>query len=168
MLKNLTILSHKPMMGMVIPDLLTEVNKPPGYHPKVSILTNSQRQLLNRIKGKAVHRGGNNQPPPLRGNTGRDPDPDDDNDDDNDNDKDGHDGRSRRGGRPEHNSQRASLPRDVSRTRTMLEFRQTLSTSQRPTKNTAEPRYLFQREDNQDVRNWLTPYEDYFDRKSTQ
>jgi len=52
--------------------------------------------------------------------------------------------------------------------RAMLEFMQSLSTSQRPTKNTAEPAYFFQGEDNQDVRNWLTACEDYFDRNPTQ
>jgi len=50
----------------------------------------------------------------------------------------------------------------------MLEFMQSLSTSQRPTKNTSEPPYFFQGEDNQDVRNWLTACEDYFDRNPTQ
>jgi len=50
----------------------------------------------------------------------------------------------------------------------MLEFMQSLSTSQPPTKDTAEPLYFFKEEDNQDVRNWLTAYEDHSDRKSTQ
>jgi len=45
---------------------------------------------------------------------------------------------------------------------------QSLSTSQRPMKNTPEPPYFFQGEDNQDVRNWLTECEDYFDRNPTQ
>jgi len=118
-------------------------------------------------KGKEVDQGGNNQPPPPPGNTGGDPDPDDDDDDDND--KKGGDGRGRRGGRPEHNARRRSIPRDTSpRTRAMLEFMQSLSTSQQPTKNTAEPPYVFQGEDNQDVRNWLTACEDYFDRNPTQ
>jgi len=118
-------------------------------------------------KGKEVDRGGNNQPPPPPGNTGGDPDPDDDDDDDNE--KDDGDGRGRRGGRPERNARRPSIPRDTSpRTRAMLEFMQSLSTSQRPIKNTAEPPYFFQGEDNQDVRNWLTVCEDYFDRNPTQ
>jgi len=50
----------------------------------------------------------------------------------------------------------------------MLEFMQSLSTCQRLTKNTAECPYFFQGEDNQDVRNWLTVCEDYFDRNPTQ
>jgi len=45
---------------------------------------------------------------------------------------------------------------------------QSLSTCQRLTKNTAEPPYFFQGEDNQDVRNWLTACEDYLDRNPTQ
>ena len=32
----------------------------------------------------------------------------------------------------------------------------------------AEPPYFFQGDDNQDVRNWLTAYEDYFDRNPYQ
>jgi hypothetical protein len=35
-------------------------------------------------------------------------------------------------------------------------------------KNIAEPPYTFQEEDNQDVRNWLTACEDYFDRNPSQ
>jgi len=50
----------------------------------------------------------------------------------------------------------------------MLEFMQCLSTAQRLTKNTAEPPYFFPGEDNQDVRNWLTACEDYFNRNPTQ
>ena len=50
----------------------------------------------------------------------------------------------------------------------MLELMQSLSTSQWPTKNTAEPTDFFQGEDNQDVRNWLTACEDYFDRNPPQ
>ena len=116
-------------------------------------------------KGKEVDRGGNNQPPPPPENTGGDPDPDDDDDDDNN----GGDGRGRKGGRPERNARRPSLPRDASpRTRAMLEFMQSLSTSQRPMKNTAEPPYFFQGEDNQDVRNWLTACENYFNHNPTQ
>jgi len=62
-----------------------------------------------------------------------------------------------------------SLPRDASpRTRAMLEFMQSLSTSQRPTKNTAEPPYVFHGEDDQDVRNWLPACKDYFERNPTQ
>ena len=38
----------------------------------------------------------------------------------------------------------------------------------RPTKLIAESPYFFQGEDNQDVRNWLTSCEDYFDRNPTQ
>jgi len=85
------------MVVMVTPDLLTEVNETQGYHTKVSILTNSQHQLLNTMKGKAVDRGGNNQPPRLPVNTGGDPDPDVDDDDDDDNDNDRDDSRGRRG-----------------------------------------------------------------------
>jgi len=118
-------------------------------------------------KGKEVDPGGNNQPPPPPGNTGRDPDTDDD--DDNDNDTSGGNGRGRKGGRLERNARRPSLPRDASPlTRAMLEFMQSLSTSQRPTKNTGEPAYFFQGEDNQDVRNWITTCEDYFARNPTQ
>jgi len=118
-------------------------------------------------KGKEVDQGGNNQQPPPPGNTGGDPDPDDDDDDDND--KNEGDSRGRRGGRPERNTRRPSLPRDASpRTRPMLEFMQSLSTSQRPIKNTAEPPYFSQGEDNQYVRNWLTACEDYFDRNPIQ
>jgi len=50
----------------------------------------------------------------------------------------------------------------------MLEFMPGLSTSPRPTKNTAEPPYCFQGEDNLDVRNWLTACEDYFNHNPTQ
>ena len=50
----------------------------------------------------------------------------------------------------------------------MLEFMQSLSTSQRPIKNTVEPPYFFKEEDNQDVRNWVTAGEDYFDSNPTQ
>ena len=116
---------------------------------------------LQQNKGKEVDQGGNNQPPSPPGNTGRDPDPDDDDNDDNN--KDGGDGRGRRGGGLERNARRPSIPRDTSPgTRAMLEFMQSLSTSQRPIKITAEPPYFFQGEDNQDVRNWLTACEDYF------
>jgi len=45
---------------------------------------------------------------------------------------------------------------------------QSLSTSQRLTKNTAETPYFFQGGDYQDVRNWLTACEDYFDPNPTQ
>jgi len=80
-------------------------------------------------KGKEVDRGGNHQPPPPPGNNGGDPDPDDDDDDDND--KNGGDGRGRRDGGLECNARRPSLPRDASlRTRAMLEFMLSLSTSQ--------------------------------------
>jgi len=50
----------------------------------------------------------------------------------------------------------------------MLEFMQSLSTSQRPIKNTVESPYFFTGEDNQDVRNWLTAGKDYFDSNPTQ
>jgi len=105
-----------------------------------------------RNKGKEVDQGGNNPLPPPPGNTGGDTDPEDD--DDEDNDKDGDDGRGRRGGRQERNARRPSLPRDASpTTRAILEFMQSVRTSQRPTKNTAVPPYFLQEEDNQDVRN---------------
>jgi len=96
-------------------------------------------------------------------------DSDQDDDDDDDNDKSGGNGRGRKGRRPERNPRRQSLARDASpRTRAMIEFMQSLSPSQRRTKNTAEPPYVFQGEDNQDVRNWLTASENYFDHNPTQ
>jgi len=135
---------------------------PDGVNPdKESASTPRQDKTME------VDRGGNNQPPPPPGNTRGDPDPDDNDDDDND--KNRGDGRGRRGGCPERNPRRPSLPRDASpRTRAMVEFMQSLSTSQQPMKNTAEPAYFFQGEDNQEVRNWLTACEDYFDRNPTQ
>ena len=45
---------------------------------------------------------------------------------------------------------------------------ESLAVPNRPTKLIAEPPYFFQGEDNQDVRNWLTACEDYFDRNATQ
>jgi len=45
---------------------------------------------------------------------------------------------------------------------------QQLSTPNRSIKNAAEPPYFFQSDDNQDVRNWLTACEDYFDRNPYQ
>jgi len=120
-------------------------------------------------KGKEVDRRGNYQPPPPPpSNIGGDPDPDPSDDDDND-DKEGDDGRGRRGGRPECNARRPSIPRDTSpRTRGILEFLQQLSTPTRLVKNAAERHYFFQGDDNQDVRNWLTACEDYFDRNPYQ
>ena len=120
-------------------------------------------------KGKGIDRGGNFQPPPPPpSNIGGDPDPDPSDDDDND-DKGGDDGRGRRGGRPERNARRPSVPRDTSPcTRGILEFLQQLSTPNRSIKNAAEPPYFFQGDDNQDVRNWLTACEDYFDRNPYQ
>ena len=50
----------------------------------------------------------------------------------------------------------------------MLTFRESLAVPIRPTKLIAEPPYFFQGKDNQDVRNWLTACEDYFDRNPTQ
>ena len=50
----------------------------------------------------------------------------------------------------------------------MLTFMESLAVPTRPTKLIAEPRYCFQGEDNQDVRNWLMACEDYFDRNPTQ
>ena len=44
---------------------------------------------------------------------------------------------------------------------------ESLAIPNRPTKLIAEPPYFFQGEDNQDVRNWLTACEDYFDRNPT-
>jgi len=80
-------------------------------------------------RGKGVDRGGNFQPPPPPpSNIGGDPDPDP-SDDDDDDDKAGNDSRGRRGGRPERNARRPSVPRDTSpRTRGILEFLQQLST----------------------------------------
>ena len=120
-------------------------------------------------KGKEVDRGGNYQPPPPPpSNIGSDPDPDP-SDDDDDEDKGGNDGRGRRGGRPERNARRPSVPRDTSpRTRGMLEFLQQLSTPNQSIKNAAEPPYFFQGDDNQDVRKSLTACEDYFDRNPYQ
>ena len=106
-------------------------------------------------------------PPPPPSNIGGDPDSDPSHDDD-DVYKGGDDGRGRKGGRPERNTGRPSMPRDTSsRTRGILEFLQQLSTPNRSIKNAAEPLYFFQGDDNQDVRNWLTAYEDYFDRNLT-
>jgi len=112
-------------------------------------------------KGKEVDRGGNYQaPPPQPSNIGSDPDPDP-SDNDDDDDKGGNDGRGRRGGRPERNARRPSVPRDSSPcTRRILEFLQQLSTPNRSIKNAAEPPYFFQGDDNQDVGNWLTACED--------
>ena len=120
-------------------------------------------------KGKEVDQGGNNQqPPPLPSNIDGNPDPDP-SDHDNDDDKNGDDGRGRRGGRPERNAQKPSIPRDTSpRTRGILQYLQQLGTPMRSVKNAAEPPYLFQRDDNQDVRNWLTACEDYFDHNPQQ
>jgi len=115
-------------------------------------------------KGKGVDHGGNFQPPPpLLSNIGGDPDPDP-SDHDDDYDKGGNDSRGRRGRRPERNARRLSVPRDTSpRTRGILESLQQLSTGTRSMKNVAEPPYFVQGDDNQDVRNWLTAFEDYFD-----
>jgi hypothetical protein len=114
-------------------------------------------------KGKGVDRGGN-LPPPPPGNTGGNPDPDpSDHDDDDDGKKD--DDRGRKGGRPDRNARKPSVPRDASpKTRAILNYLQQISTVQRSGKNAAEPPYIFQGDDNQDVRNWLTACEDYFDR----
>ena len=117
-------------------------------------------------KGKGVDRGGGNQEPPRSPprNTGGDPDPDDDDDDDDD----GEDDRGRKGGRPARAPRRPSIPRDTSpKTRAILTFMESLAIPNRPTKLIAEPPYFFQGEDNQDVRNWLTACEDYFDRNPT-
>jgi len=76
-------------------------------------------------KGKKVDRGGNFQPPPpppsyIGGDPDRDP-----SDHDDDDDKGGDNGRGRRGGRPEPNARRPSLPRETSPpTRGTLEFLQ--------------------------------------------
>ena len=50
----------------------------------------------------------------------------------------------------------------------MLTFMESLAAPIRPAKLIAEPSYFFHGEDNQDVRNWLTACEDYFDRNPTQ
>jgi len=136
---------------------------PEGTNPDKESASTSRQN-----KGKEVDQGRNNQPPPP-GNTGEDPEPDDNDNNNDNNDKNGGDGSGRRGGRLERNVRKPSIPRDTSpRTRAMLEFMQSLSTSQRPIKNTAEPPYFFQGEDNQGVRNWLTACEDYFDRNPIQ
>jgi len=120
-------------------------------------------------KGKGVDRGGNFQPPPpppsnIVGDRDRDPSGHDDDDD-----KGGIDGRGRRGGRPERNPQRPSVPRDSSpRTRGIFEFLQQLSTPNQSIKNATGPSYFFQGNDNQDVRNSLTACEHYFDRNPYQ
>jgi len=100
-------------------------------------------------KRKGVDSGGNFQPPPPPpSNIGGDPDPDP-SDHDDDDDKGGDDGRGRRGGRPEHNARRPSVPRDLSsRTRGILQFLQQLSTLNRSINNAAEPPYFFQGDDN--------------------
>jgi len=65
-------------------------------------------------QGKEVDRGGNFEPPlPPRSNIGGDPDPDP-SDHDDDDDKGGNDWRGRRGGRPDRNARRPSVPRDTS------------------------------------------------------
>ena len=50
----------------------------------------------------------------------------------------------------------------------MLTFMELLAVPIQLTKLIAESPYFFQREDSQDVRNWLTACEDYFDRNPTQ
>jgi len=65
-------------------------------------------------KGKGVDHGGNFQPPPPPpSNISGDPDPDP-SDHDHDDDKGGDHGRGRRGGRPERNARRPSVPRETS------------------------------------------------------
>ena len=54
MRKNLTIPFHKLIVVMVTPDLLPEVNKTLGYYLKVSALTNSEHQLLDRVKERQL------------------------------------------------------------------------------------------------------------------
>ena len=119
--------------------------------------------------GKEVDCGGNYQPPPAPpSNIGGDPDPDPSDHDDDDN-KGGDNGRGTRDGRPEHHAQGPSVPKDTSpHTRGILEFLQQLSTPTRSVIKAAEPPYLFQGYDNQDVRNWLTSCDDYFDRNPYQ
>ena len=134
------------------------------HHPMV--LKNNQHQLLTTRKARELieEETTNPHPPPPR-NTGGDPDPDDDPDDDDD----GEDDRGRKGGRPARAPRRPSIPRDASlRTRAMVTFMESLAVPIRQTKLIAEPLYCFQGEDNQDVRNWLTACEDYFDRNPTQ
>jgi len=120
-------------------------------------------------KGKGVDHEGNFQPPPPPpSNSGGDPDPNP-TDHDDDDDRGGDDGRGRRGGCQEHNARRPSLHRNTSPgTRGLLEFLQQLSKPIRSTKSAAEPPYFFQGDDNQDVRNWLTACEDYFNRNPYQ
>jgi len=119
--------------------------------------------------GKRVDQGGNYQPPPPPpSNTSGDPDLDPSNHDDHDG-KGGDDGRDRRGERPNRNPRRPSVPRDTSpRTKGMLESLQQLSTPTQSMKNAAEAPYFVQGDHNQDVRNWLTACEDYFDRNPYQ
>jgi len=120
-------------------------------------------------KGTGVDGRANFEPPPPQpSNIGGDPDPDPSDNYDEDN-KGGDDGRGRRGGRAERNAQRPCVPRDTSPgTRGILEFLQQLSTLNRSIKNAAEPPCFFQGDDNQDVTNWLTACEDYFDRNPYQ
>jgi len=144
---------------MVTRYLPTEVNKtiqipPDGMNPDKQVVSTPRQN-----KGKKVDRGESNLPRPPPGNSGADRDPDDDTDDEKN--KNGGDSKGRRGGRRERNARRPSLPRETSpHIRAMLEFMQSLSTSQRLIKNTAKPSYFFQGQDNQDVRNWLTECED--------
>jgi len=95
-------------------------------------------------KGKEVDRGGNFQPPPPPpSNIDGDPDPDL-SDHDNDDEKGGNDCRSNRGGRPDRNARRPSVPRNTSpRTKGILEILQQLSTPTRSINNAAEPPYFF-------------------------
>jgi len=119
--------------------------------------------------GKEVDRGGNFQPPPPPpSNIGGDLDPDP-SDHDNDDEKEGNYCRGNRGGRPDRNTRRPSVPRNTSpRTKGILEILQQLSTPTRSIKNAAEPPHPFQADDNRDVRNWLTACEDHFDRNPYQ
>ena len=54
MLKNLTTPFHQRMVVTVTLGLLTEVNKTPGYHPKVSTLTKNQLQLPDKIRERKL------------------------------------------------------------------------------------------------------------------
>ena len=54
------------------------------------------------------------------------------------------------------------------RTQAFISYLERIGPSGRQVKNIAEPPYIFQGDDNQNVRNWLTVCEDYFDRNPTQ
>ena len=141
----------------------------PWIPPDIPTFQKQSASTPRQNKSKEVDCGGNNQPPPPPpSNIGGDPDPDP-SDHDDDDDMNGDDGRGRKGGRPERNTRNLSIARDTSPgTRGILLYLQQLGTQMRTVKNAAEPLYIFQGDDNQDVRNWLTTGEDYFDHNPQQ